>query len=209
MAELTVHSVLAAAYGGRNPSPKMLARGVLHASFDGGETALCRRVVAGNLSNDAEHAPPTCPVCIKRLAIFVRIPGHPPRMPPEAPMSAKHPKETMAPGPLAAEARRLVVLVDAYDNPDVAVVLLVRNLLTVVHAAEDVFDGRTKARDRVTSLIRAVCELRATYSEAYPTPQLAAFHEVYKPVNALVERAIDYVASLTLRPKTACVTENT
>lgn len=60
---ITVHAVLAAAYGSNNPTAAQFARGVTHASCDGGHTALCGRVRAGNLCDDPEPAPPTCPRC--------------------------------------------------------------------------------------------------------------------------------------------------
>lgn len=64
--ELTFHSVLAGAFG-RNPTAAQLARSVVHASRDGGETALCKRVKPGHLCDLLEDGPPTCPTCLKRL----------------------------------------------------------------------------------------------------------------------------------------------
>lgn len=60
----TVHGVLAAAY-------KTEASRLTHASADGGETALCKRVK--NLADDVtllgEPEIVTCPICQKRAAV--------------------------------------------------------------------------------------------------------------------------------------------
>ncbi len=59
---LTVHGVLAAVYKGRDISQRTL---LTHASDDGGETSLCRRVGARSLcdSNAVAPGPPTCARC--------------------------------------------------------------------------------------------------------------------------------------------------
>lgn len=64
---ITVHALLAAAYGGNNPTNKAFARAVLHASTDRGETSLCKRVRPGNLCDQVEERPVSCVVCARRI----------------------------------------------------------------------------------------------------------------------------------------------
>ena len=61
-APVTFHGVLAGAYADSSLAGALLT----HASQDGGETALCGRVKAGNLC-DVHEDELTCPVCTKRL----------------------------------------------------------------------------------------------------------------------------------------------
>ncbi len=63
----TVHAVLAGAYAGRGIEQTLL----YHASQDDSETALCKKVKQYNLCDLIEdaHIQPTCPVCIKRIAV--------------------------------------------------------------------------------------------------------------------------------------------
>ncbi len=58
----TIHGVLAGAYQNRN-AKSMLT----HASTDGAQTALCKRVKEYSLCDQEEDGPPTCSVCAKRL----------------------------------------------------------------------------------------------------------------------------------------------
>ena len=62
---VTFHSVLAGAY--KSERAATLASTLTHASQDGGHTALCGRVKAGNLC-DVHEVELTCPVCTKRVA---------------------------------------------------------------------------------------------------------------------------------------------
>lgn len=62
---ITVHGVLAGAYRGKDIAARAL---LTHASADGGETSLCRRVKAGSLCDAVEPGKPTCPECARRMA---------------------------------------------------------------------------------------------------------------------------------------------
>lgn len=62
---ITVHGVLAGAYRGADISKRPL---LTHASADGGETALCRKVKPGALCDLVEKGAPTCTVCATRMA---------------------------------------------------------------------------------------------------------------------------------------------
>lgn len=63
MKTITVHGVLAGAY-----RAGLSATYLTHASIDGGETAICRKVKAGNLCDVVEPGTPTCPTCVGKLA---------------------------------------------------------------------------------------------------------------------------------------------
>lgn len=63
-APFTVHGVLAGAYRGKDIGERTL---LTHASVDGGETALCRKVKAGALCDAVESGSPTCPLCAARV----------------------------------------------------------------------------------------------------------------------------------------------
>lgn len=62
---VTYHSVLAGAYRGKSVSHRPL---LVHASIDGGQTALCRKVKDDALCDMEEDGPATCPTCIAKLA---------------------------------------------------------------------------------------------------------------------------------------------
>jgi hypothetical protein len=57
----TVHGVLAGAYRGKDISARAL---LLHASSDGGQTALCGKVKEWSLCDMEEDGPPTCARCL-------------------------------------------------------------------------------------------------------------------------------------------------
>jgi hypothetical protein len=59
----TYHGVLAGAYKGKRADLESLK---VHASRDGGETALCGKVKEGNLC-DLEEPAATCPACLKKM----------------------------------------------------------------------------------------------------------------------------------------------
>jgi hypothetical protein len=61
---VTVHAVLAGAYRGKRKNLEAL---LTHASDDGGDTALCDGVKAGNLCDLVESGPPTCKACLAML----------------------------------------------------------------------------------------------------------------------------------------------
>jgi len=64
MCEVTVHGVLVGAYqNSRGRRPADVSKALTHASADGGETAICGRVKAGNLCDLVEPGPPTCQRC--------------------------------------------------------------------------------------------------------------------------------------------------
>jgi hypothetical protein len=65
---VTIHSVLAGAYGHRGRLQPTRPESLLtHASLDDGDTATCKRVKQGNLCDYHESGPPTCPTCQRRL----------------------------------------------------------------------------------------------------------------------------------------------
>lgn len=59
----TVHYVLAGAYRGKDLEERAL---LAHVSEDGGLTALCRKVKADHLCDEAVDDMPSCPECLRR-----------------------------------------------------------------------------------------------------------------------------------------------
>lgn len=64
MAIMTVHEVLGGAYKGRRAKLDSL---LTHASIDGGHTAICGGVAAGNLCDVELPTAPTCGRCARKF----------------------------------------------------------------------------------------------------------------------------------------------
>lgn len=62
----TTHGVLAGAYKGRDISKRKTHT---HASADEGDTAVCGKVLPGDLCDLVEDGEPTCPVCRRRIGL--------------------------------------------------------------------------------------------------------------------------------------------
>ena len=70
MKGVTVHGVLSGAYqNSRTKRAPDLTNTLTHASTDGGETAVCGRVKAGNLCDYIEPLPPSCKRCAAMVSL--------------------------------------------------------------------------------------------------------------------------------------------